>query len=112
MDRGETKQDHELVLPLGKLRLTWELYRPNFGNTIAIQTGEIDCTLPERQTLPAGPASHVPILPCDAQTVYDWPPCTCRCQRGVGADCLHHRKCIGGGSLIRKVLLIALRVLC
>lgn len=40
MDQGETMQEHELVLPLGKLRLTWELYRPSFGNTIAIQTGE------------------------------------------------------------------------
>ena len=39
MDRSETAQEHELVLPLGKLRLTWELYRPDFGNTIAIQTG-------------------------------------------------------------------------
>lgn len=40
MDRDDTKQEHELILPLGKLSLTWELFRPNFGNTIAIQTSE------------------------------------------------------------------------
>ncbi len=40
MREGETTQEHELVSKLGKLRLSWELYRPNFGNTIAIQTGE------------------------------------------------------------------------
>ena len=39
MREGETSQEHDLVSKLGKLRLTWELYRPDFGNTIAIQTG-------------------------------------------------------------------------
>ena len=43
MREGETTQEHELVSKLGKLRLSWELYRPNFGNTIAIQTGETGC---------------------------------------------------------------------
>ena len=28
-----------MVLPQGKLRVAWELYRPNFGNTVTIQTG-------------------------------------------------------------------------
>ena len=41
MLEGETSQEHDLDSPLGRLRVTWELYRPNFGNTIAIQTGEL-----------------------------------------------------------------------
>ena len=43
MPEGETSQEHDLVSKLGKLSMTWELYRPNFGNTIAIQTGEFCC---------------------------------------------------------------------
>ena len=45
MPEGETSQEHDLVSPVGRLRITWELYRPKFGNTIAIQTGEIGFTL-------------------------------------------------------------------
>ena len=40
MARGENRQEHVLALPQGKLKLAWELYRPNFGNTITITTGE------------------------------------------------------------------------
>lgn len=43
----ETIQEHNLPLAKGSLRLTWELYRPNYGNTISIQTGETGCSLPE-----------------------------------------------------------------
>ena len=50
MAEGETSQEHDLYSPLGKLRLTWELFRPNFGSTIAIQTGETDCPMPELAT--------------------------------------------------------------
>ena len=39
MPEGETSQKHDLE----KLHISWELYRPNFGNTIAIQTGEFFC---------------------------------------------------------------------
>ena len=45
MRAGETSQEHDLVSALGKLRIIWELYRPNFGNTIAIQTGELLCSV-------------------------------------------------------------------
>jgi len=45
MGGSETEQEHEMMLPQGKLRLTWELYRPNYGNTITIETGENGCTL-------------------------------------------------------------------
>ena len=59
MPEGETSQEHDLVSPLGKLRLTWELYRPDYGNTIAILTGETGC----------------PALECGA-----WPPShSCHC---------------------------------
>ena len=40
MASGENRQEHVLALPQGKLKLAWELYRPNFGNTITITTGE------------------------------------------------------------------------
>lgn len=39
MAPGENMQEHDMMLPQGKLRVDWELYRPNFGNTITIQTG-------------------------------------------------------------------------
>lgn len=45
MGGSETVQQHEMMLPQGKLRLTWELYRPNYGNTITIETGENGCIL-------------------------------------------------------------------
>lgn len=41
MIKGENMQEHDMELPQGKLRITWELYRPNFGNTISIQTGKL-----------------------------------------------------------------------
>ena len=50
MRAGETSQEHELISPVGKLRVTWELYRPDYGNTITIQTGEIDCPAAEALT--------------------------------------------------------------
>ena len=46
MARGENRQEHVLALPQGKLKLAWELYRPNFGNTITITTGERPLSLP------------------------------------------------------------------
>ena len=46
MARGENRQEHVLALPQGKLKLAWELYRPNFGNTITITTGEPPLSLP------------------------------------------------------------------
>lgn len=41
MVASETIQEHSLPLTRGTLRLTWELHRPNYGNTISLQTGEI-----------------------------------------------------------------------
>ena len=46
MARGENRQEHVLALPQGKLKLAWELYRPNFGNTITITTGKAPLRTP------------------------------------------------------------------
>ena len=53
---SETVQEHNLPLAKGSLRLSWELHRPNYGNTIAIQTGE-NCSYITR------PRHHLP-WPC------------------------------------------------
>ena len=41
---SEHVQEHSLPLVRGSLRITWELHRPSYGNTISIQTGEAGCT--------------------------------------------------------------------
>ena len=44
---SETIQEHSLPLARGNLRITWELHRPGYGNTISIQTGELGRASPD-----------------------------------------------------------------
>ena len=60
MTKGENRQEHVLALPQGKLKLAWELYRPNFGNTITITTGEP----PEQTTGSCGPSKEASQAVC------------------------------------------------
>ena len=96
MPKGETSQEHDLCSPVGKLRVTWELYRPNFGSTVAIQTGKNGCPTPQMarpgivsrwatltflpcyDELPLPSVFHVPslLLHCRAQACLSTSACT------------------------------------